>query len=87
MQARLADTRIVLKNAQAALSAQVRGMPLAGATIATQKQIFPKVTVVLDSVCEEEIAEEIPGPVKLMANIERMAIEPIKKANAAKPGK
>jgi len=87
MQGRLADTRIVLKNAQTALAAQVHGLPLTGATIATQKQIFPKVTVILDSVCEEEIAEEIPGPTKLAVNAERLAIEPVKKANAAKPGK
>jgi uncharacterized protein (DUF342 family) len=79
MQTRLADARIVLKNLQTALAAQVQGLPLTGAHITTQRQIFPKVTMVIDSVCEQEVAEDLPGPVNLVANPETLAIEPVKR--------
>jgi hypothetical protein len=70
VQTRLADALIVLKYTQAKLLAKAQGVPRAGACIATQKQIFPKVTLIIDSLCEQEVTEERPGPNKLFATPE-----------------
>jgi uncharacterized protein (DUF342 family) len=74
LQVRLTDARSAVKRARAELAAQAHGMPVAGATITSAKQVFPKVTLVIDSLCEEEIASEIPGPVGLRADPDQMAI-------------
>lgn len=76
VQARLADALVVLKNTQAQLLAKAAGADRAGACIVTQKQIFPKVTLVIDSLCEQEVAEERHGPNKLFANPETVCNEP-----------
>jgi hypothetical protein len=61
-------------------------MPLAGATIASAKQVFSKVTLVIDSICEEEITTEIMGPVRLMADQDQMAITVVStKSRVGKP--
>jgi uncharacterized protein (DUF342 family) len=80
VQARLADALVVLKNTQAQLLAKAQGVERAGACIVTQKQIFPKVTLVVDSLCEQEVIEERPGPHRLFANAETGCNEPARKA-------
>ena len=73
-QSRLLDARIVAEHAQADLAAQVGGTALAGAAISSVRRIFPKVTVVIDSACEEEITDEVEGPVRLVADASMLAI-------------
>jgi hypothetical protein len=76
-QTRLGDARVVAKRSQAELSAQMKmtGAALVGATIASAKQVFPKVTLVIDSVGEEEVATEMTGPVRLALDRDRLAIK------------
>ena len=47
---------------------------LVEATVASAKQIHPKVALVIDSVCEEGIAVEIAGPVRLLADRDHLVI-------------
>ncbi len=82
--ARLTDALIVLRNAQGQVQARSQGVPLAGASITAQKRIFPKVTLVVDSLCEEEITEERMGPAKLIANSDALHIEPVAGPGSAK---
>lgn len=74
-QSRLADARALAKRTQAELVAQLRGAALTGATIASAKQVFPKVTLVIDSVAEEEVTVEIAGPVRFALDHDPMAIK------------
>jgi len=74
-QTRLGDARLVAKRELASLSSQMRGASLVGATISSAKQVFPKVTLVIDSVCEEEVSDEIAGPVRLALDRDRLAIK------------
>ena len=76
-QTRLHDARLVVKRAQAELSAQMESTTLVGATISSAKQVFPKVTLVIDSICEEEIIDEIAGPVRLSFDREHIAIKAV----------
>jgi uncharacterized protein len=76
-QTRLHDARLVVKRAQAELSAQMERTALVGATISSAKQVFPKVTLVIDSICEEEIVDEIAGPVRLSLDKESLAIKAV----------
>ena len=86
LQVRLTDARLAAKRARADLVTQVQGMPLAGATIASAKQVFSKVTLVIDSICEEEITTEIMGPARLMADQDQMAIAVVSaKSRVGKP--
>ena len=55
--------------------AQMRGALLVGATISSVKQIFPKVTLVIDSVSEEEIASELAGPVRMVLDRNQLTIK------------
>ncbi len=75
MQTRLADAQLVVRRSQAELLALMRGAVPAGATIASAKQIFPRVTLVIDSVCEEEVATELTGPVFLTLDREQLTIK------------
>jgi uncharacterized protein len=75
LQSRLVDARLSAKRAQAELVAQIRGAALVGAAISSVKRIFPKVTVVIDSVCEEEIASELAGPIRLVLDRDHLAIK------------
>jgi uncharacterized protein len=77
LQSRLADARTVAKRAQSELAAQTRGTALVGATISSMKQVFPKVTLVIDSVCEEEVAMDMDGPVRLLADVDQLVIKPV----------
>ena len=72
---RLTDARLIAKRAESALLAHASGMPLAGASISSVKRVFPKVTVVIDSICEQEFATEVAGPVRLMADKDRAAVK------------
>ena len=72
---RLTDARLVAKRAQADLLAQVEGLPVAGATISAVKRVFPKVTVVIDSICEEEFTTEVTGPVRFVADKDHVAVK------------
>lgn len=74
-QTRLCDARLVVKRSQAELSAQMERVLLVGATIFSAKQIFPKVTVVLDSLAEEEIVDELAGPIQLVFDRDRLTVE------------
>jgi uncharacterized protein len=74
-QTRLGDARLVVKRAQAELSEQMRRATLVGATISSAKQVFPKVTLILDSICEEESVDEILGPVRLSLDREHLVIK------------
>lgn len=85
LQTRLADARVVARRAQAALLAQRGGAGQVGATIASAKQIFPRVTLVIDSIGEEEVATELTGPVLLALDREQLTIKPVsgKRASTA----
>jgi len=72
---RLTDARLVARRAESALLAPASGMPLAGATISCVKRVFPKVTMVIDSICEEEFATEVMGPIRFMADKDRAAVK------------
>jgi uncharacterized protein (DUF342 family) len=72
-QTRLGDARLLARRALTELSGQMSGAALVGATIASAKQVFPKVTLVIDSVCEEEVTTEIAGPVRLALDRDRLA--------------
>jgi hypothetical protein len=71
LQTRLIDARLSAKRARADLAAQMRGALLVGATISSVKQIFPKVTLVIDSVSEEELT----GPVRLVLDRDQLTIK------------
>lgn len=75
LQTRLADARMVAKRAHTELAGKAQGCAPTGAAVVVGKQIFPKVTLVIDSVCEEEIAIEVMGPVRLKADHARFAIQ------------
>jgi uncharacterized protein (DUF342 family) len=77
LQMRLADARMVAKRAHADLAGKTHGWAPTGASIVVGKQIFPKVTLVIDSVCQEEIAIELLGPVRLKADYEQFAIKAV----------
>ena len=77
LQTRLADARLVAKRAHAELVGKTSGCAPTGAAIVVGKQIFPKVTLVIDSVCEEEIAIEVMGPLRLKADHDRFAIKAV----------
>jgi uncharacterized protein len=72
---RLTDARVVAKRAQADLIAQVNGLAVAGATLSSVKRVFPKVTVVIDCICEQEFTAEVAGPVRFMADQDQVAIK------------
>jgi uncharacterized protein (DUF342 family) len=76
-QSRLHDARVVAKRSLAELSAQMGRATLAGASIASAKQVFPKVTLVLDSICEEEVVDELAGPIRLSLDREHLAIKAV----------
>jgi uncharacterized protein (DUF342 family) len=84
LQSRLADARLVAQRAHAALLAQMHSAAPVGATIASARQVFPRVTLVIDSVCEEEVATELPGPVRLTLDREQLTIKTVsgKRASA-----
>jgi uncharacterized protein (DUF342 family) len=75
LQTRLIDARLSDKRARADMVAQMRGALLVGATISSVKQIFPKVTLVIDSVSEEEIESELTGPVRLVLDRDQLTIK------------
>jgi hypothetical protein len=75
IQSRLNDARLVANRAQSELVGQIGEAALAGATISCVKRIFPKVTAVIDSVSEEEIADELDGPVRLVADPSLLVVE------------
>jgi uncharacterized protein (DUF342 family) len=75
VQSRLNDARLVANRVQSELVGQIGGAALAGATISCVKRIFPKVTVVIDSVSEEELADELDGPVRLVADPGLLVVE------------
>lgn len=75
LQTRLIDARLSAKRARADLFTQMRGALLVGATISSVKQIFPKVTLVIDSVSEEEIESELTGPVRLVLDRDQLTIK------------
>ena len=77
LQSRLADARLVAKRAHADLAGKAHGCAPTVAAIVVGKQVFPKVTLVIDSVCEEEIAIDLMGPVRLMANHDQFAIKAV----------
>ncbi len=77
LQSRLVDARTAVKYARTELLARLRGATLAGASICSAKQIFPRVTLVIDSVCEEEVAKGIAGPVCLAREREQLIIKPM----------
>jgi len=79
LQSRLADARVVESRARAEVLSHVRGVHLPGATISSAKRIFPKALLVIDSICEEEVANEISGPVCLGADPAGAAITPVSK--------
>jgi uncharacterized protein (DUF342 family) len=76
-QSRLHDARALAKRAQAEVSEQMARTTLVGATISSAKRVFPKVTLVIDSICEEEIVDELAGPVRLSLDKERLAIKAV----------
>jgi hypothetical protein len=77
LQTRLADARMVAKRAHTYLVGKAHGCAPTGAAIVIGKQVFPKVTLVIDSVCEEEIAIELMGPVRLKADYQQFAIQAV----------
>jgi hypothetical protein len=77
LQSRLTDARLAARRAHAELLAQMHGAAPVGATIASAKQVFPRVTLVIDSVCEEEIATELTGPVRLTLDREQLTIKAV----------
>jgi uncharacterized protein (DUF342 family) len=77
LQSRLGDARAATKRVRAELAGYLMGAALVGASIASAKQIFPKVRVVIDSVCEEEVMSEIAGPVRLGSDATLLAIVPL----------
>jgi uncharacterized protein (DUF342 family) len=84
LQSRLSDARLVSRRAHTELLAKMRGAEVVGATIASAKQVFPRVTLVIDSVGEETIATELTGPVLLTLDREQLTIKaaPGKRASA-----
>jgi len=82
LQSRLGDARLAAKRAQADLLSQVQGAALVGATIASAKQVFPKVVLVIDSVCEEETTTELMGPVRLVLDREQLQLAPSRRAGS-----
>jgi uncharacterized protein (DUF342 family) len=83
LQSRLTDARGAAKRAIAELAAQIGGVALVGATIASAKRIFSKVTLVIDSVCEEETTADLAGPVRLGADHEQLVLRPISSKRSA----
>lgn len=83
LQTRLGDARLAAKRAQAELRAQVQDAALVGAGIASSKRIFPKVTLVLDSVCEEEVTTDLAGPVRVGLDRAQLSIQ----SRPARPGR
>jgi uncharacterized protein (DUF342 family) len=77
LQSRLADARLVAKRAHAELAGKAHGCSPTGAAIVVGKQVFPKVTLVIDSVCEEESAIDRMGPLRLMADCAQFAIKAV----------
>jgi uncharacterized protein (DUF342 family) len=77
LQTRLVDARMATKRAHADLAAKAHGCTPTGAVIVVGKQIFSKVTLVIDSVCEEEIAIDMTGPVRLIADHDHFAIKTV----------
>ncbi len=77
LQSRLTDARASVKQAQTELLAQVGDVTPVGATIFSAKQIFPRVTLVIDSLCEEEVAKDIDGPVRLLLDRDQLIIKPM----------
>lgn len=76
LQSRLIDARSATQRVRAELASYLRGASLVGASIASAKQIFPKVRLVIDSACEEEVMTEISGPVRLGIDATLLAIVP-----------
>ena len=75
VQARVNEARAALKLARQDLLKQASQVPAGGAMVSCQKQLFPKVTVVIDSLCEEEMDTELSGPVELAADRDQGAIK------------
>jgi uncharacterized protein (DUF342 family) len=84
LQSRLADARLAARRAHTELLGKMHGSAPVGATIASAKQIFPRVTLVIDSVAQEDVATELTGPVTLTLDREQLTIKavPGKRASA-----
>ncbi len=74
LQTRLGDARLAVKRAQAELSARAEHAPLVGGSVFGAKRVFAKVTIVIDSLCEEETVDEVPGPVRFSIDRERLVV-------------
>ena len=72
---RLTDARVVARRAQANMLSRIGCLSVAGASIASTKSVFPKVTVVIDSICEDELATEVAGPVRFVADSAQAAVK------------
>lgn len=77
LQTRLSDARMAVKRAQADLSARTESVPLLGASVFGAKQVFSRVTIVIDSVCEEETVDELLGPVRFSIDRERLVVKAV----------
>jgi uncharacterized protein (DUF342 family) len=75
VQTRVDEARAALRLARRELLKQATQVPPGGAMVCSLKQVFPKVTVVIDSLCEEEIDTELSGPVKMAADRDQGAIK------------
>jgi uncharacterized protein (DUF342 family) len=85
LQTRLVDARMAEKRAKTELRGYLDGNALAGASIASTKPIYPKVRLIIDSACEEEVMTEIAGPVRLVVDREALAIKAASRSGSTEP--
>jgi uncharacterized protein len=85
VQTRVEEARAALKLACQDLLKLASQVPPSGATVSSLQHVFPKVTVVIDSLCEEETDTELSGPVKMAADRDQGAIRLLSGKPSATP--